>query len=120
MAEVLADRDAGADHGSDPRRLLSELYGWPSIFYINWVPGVLLIFGVWWGLDKEKIELKLLAQADWTGIAFMAIGLGCLTIFLEEGNSKDWFDSGFIITFAALALFGIVGWVGTSMMRADR
>src|SRR4051812_266241 len=22
---------------------LSELYGWPSIFYINWVPGVLLI-----------------------------------------------------------------------------
>jgi DHA2 family multidrug resistance protein len=98
---------------------LSELYGWPSIFYINWVPGLLLIFGVWWGLDKEKIELKLLAQADWIGIGFMAIGLGCLTIFLEEGNSKDWFDSGFIITFAALALFGIVGWVSTSMTRAE-
>ena len=98
---------------------LSELYGWPSIFYINWIPGLLLIFGVWWGLDKEKVELKLLAQADWVGIAFMAIGLGCLTIFLEEGNSKDWFDSSFIVTFAALALFGIVGWVSTSMTRAE-
>jgi DHA2 family multidrug resistance protein len=98
---------------------LSELYGWPSIFYINWVPGLLLILGVWWGLDKEKIELKLLAQADWIGIAFMAVGLGCLTIFLEEGNSKDWFDSSFIITFAALALVGIVGWVSTSMVRAE-
>jgi DHA2 family multidrug resistance protein len=98
---------------------LSELYGWPSIFYINWVPGLLLIFGVWWGLDREKAHLRLLAEADWIGIALMAIGLGSLTIFLEEGNSKDWFDSSFIITFAALALFGIVGWVATSMTRAE-
>jgi DHA2 family multidrug resistance protein len=98
---------------------LSELYGWPSIFYINWVPGLLLIFGVWWGLDKEKTHLEFLAKADWIGIAFMAVGLGSLTIFLEEGNSKDWFDSNFILTFAALALLGIVGWVATSMTRAE-
>ncbi|MDL2354695.1 MAG: DHA2 family efflux MFS transporter permease subunit [Pseudomonadota bacterium] len=98
---------------------LSELYGWPSIFYINWVPGLLLIFGVWWGLDKEKVHLEFLAKADWIGIALMATGLGSLTIFLEEGNSKDWFDSSFIITFAALALFGIVGWVATSLTRAE-
>lgn len=98
---------------------LSELYGWPSIFYINWVPGLFLIFGVWWGLDKEKIHLEFLAKADWTGIALMAIGLGSLTIFLEEGNAKEWFDSTFIIAFAALALFGIVGWVATSLTRAE-
>jgi DHA2 family multidrug resistance protein len=98
---------------------LAELYGWPSIFYINWVPGLLLILGIWWGLDKEKIHLELLAKADWIGIALMAIGLGSLTIFLEEGNSKDWFDSDFIITFAGLALFGIVGWVATSLTRAE-
>jgi DHA2 family multidrug resistance protein len=98
---------------------LAELYGWPSIFYINWVPGLLLILGVWWGLDKEKVHLEFLAKADWIGIALMAIGLGSLTIFLEEGNSKDWFDSNFIVTFAALALFGIVGWVATSLTRAE-
>ncbi|MDB5756286.1 MAG: EmrB/QacA family drug resistance transporter [Massilia sp.] len=98
---------------------LAELYGWPSIFYINWVPGLLLIFGVWWGLDKEKVHLELLAKADWIGIALMAVGLASLTVFLEEGNSKDWFDSNFIITFAGLALFGIVGWVATSMTRAE-
>lgn len=98
---------------------LSELYGWPSIFYINWVPGLFLIFGIWWGLDKEKTHLEFLAKADWIGIALMAIGLGSLTIFLEEGNSKDWFDSTFIVTFAALALFGIVGWIATSLTRAE-
>jgi DHA2 family multidrug resistance protein len=97
---------------------LTELYGWPSIFYINWVPGLLMIFGIWWGLDKTPRKLHLLANADWLGIAMMAVGLGSLTIMLEEGNSKDWFDSSFIITFAFLALFGILGWVYTSFQSA--
>ncbi|GGY12180.1 DHA2 family efflux MFS transporter permease subunit [Massilia dura] len=96
---------------------LSELYGWPSIFYINWVPGLLLMAGIAYGLDKEKLRLDQLWNADWLGIAFMAMGLGCLTIFLEEGNSKDWFDSAFIIAFAAMALVGLLGWVITSAMR---
>jgi DHA2 family multidrug resistance protein len=98
---------------------LSELYGWPSIFYINWVPGVLLIAGVFWGMDKEPLALRQLIKADWLGISFMAIGLASLTIFLEEGNSKDWFESSFIITFAYLALFGILGWIVTSFVRAE-
>jgi DHA2 family multidrug resistance protein len=98
---------------------LSELYGWPSIFYINWVPGALLIFGVYWGMDKEPMALRDLVKADWLGIAFMATGLASLTIFLEEGNSKDWFESSFIITFAYLALFGILGWIVTGFVRAE-
>ncbi|MES2742257.1 MAG: DHA2 family efflux MFS transporter permease subunit [Pseudomonadota bacterium] len=98
---------------------LSELYGWPSIFYINWVPGVLLIAGMIYGLDRDRAQWGLLLKADWLGIGLMAMGLGCLTVFLEEGNSKDWFDSLFIITFAALALVGLLGWVITSTMRAE-
>jgi DHA2 family multidrug resistance protein len=98
---------------------LSELYGWPSIFYINWVPGVLLVAGMYWGIDREPLDLRQLIKADWLGIAFMAVGLASLTIMLEEGNSKDWFESGFIITFAYLALFGILGWVVTSVVRPN-
>ena len=98
---------------------LSELYGWPSIFYINWVPGVLLISGILFGMEREPINLKQLLHTDWIGIGFMALGLGSLTIFLEEGNSKDWFDSNFIIISAALALVGLLGWVTTSVTRAD-
>ncbi|MFC4930167.1 DHA2 family efflux MFS transporter permease subunit [Massilia sp. GCM10023247] len=98
---------------------LAELYGWPSIFYLNWVPGVLLIGGMAYGLDREPSQIGQLVNADWLGIGLMAMGLGCLTIFLEEGNSKDWFDSQFIITFAALALVGILGWVTVSFTRAQ-
>jgi DHA2 family multidrug resistance protein len=98
---------------------LTELYGWPSIFYINWVPGVLLMMGMMYGLDKAPKQLGLLLKADWLGIGFMALGLGCLTIFLEEGNSKDWFDSSFIVIFAALAIIGLLGWIVTSTTRAE-
>ncbi len=98
---------------------LTELYGWPSIFYINWVPGVLLIAGMYWGIDREPMNLQALYKADWLGIAFMALGLASLTIFLEEGNSKDWFQSSFIVIFAALALVGILGWIVTNFSRSD-
>lgn len=98
---------------------LTELYGWPSIFYINWAPGVLLIAGMMWGLDQEPLNLRELLNADWLGIAFMALGLGSLTIFLEEGNSNDWFESEFIITFAALALVGLLGWATTFAVRKN-
>jgi MFS transporter, DHA2 family, multidrug resistance protein len=98
---------------------LSQTYGWPSIFYINWVPGLLLLAGIAYGLASEKIQWSHLMNADWLGIGFMALGLGCLTIFLEEGNSKDWFDSSFILTFAGLALFGILGWIVTSSLRKE-
>ncbi|MYN26211.1 DHA2 family efflux MFS transporter permease subunit [Duganella levis] len=96
---------------------LSDLYGWPSIFFINWVPGLLLIGGIAVGLDKDKRNLSALLGADWLGIGFMAVGLGSLTVFLEEGNTKDWFDSPFINTFAALAVVGLLGWVVNSTLR---
>ena len=98
---------------------LSEIYGWPSIFYINWVPGVLLIAGMVYGLDREKANYTTLANADWLGIGLMAMGLACLTIFLEEGNSKDWFESSFIVSFASLSLVGILGWVAVSFTKPD-
>ncbi|HEY4081591.1 MAG TPA: DHA2 family efflux MFS transporter permease subunit [Burkholderiaceae bacterium] len=98
---------------------LTDLYGWPSIFYINWVPGLLLISGVLWGLDKDRKHWSLLFSADWIGIAFMAVGLASLTVFLEEGNSKDWFNSDFIRGFAFLAAVGIVGWILISLVRRE-
>jgi DHA2 family multidrug resistance protein len=91
---------------------LSELYGWPSIFYINWVPGVLLVAGLLYGLGHTPGQWPLLRSVDWLAIACMAAGLGCMTIVLEEGNSHDWFDSSFIQLMGALSVAGLLGWVG--------
>ncbi len=98
---------------------LTEAYGWPSIFYINWVPGLLLLAGIAWGLDREPMKLGALRTVDWFGIAVMAIGLGSLTAMLEEGNAKDWFDSNFIRTTAVLAVVGILAWIWRGLTREN-
>lgn len=83
---------------------LTDNYGWPSIFYLNLVPGLLLLGAVAWGLESGPAKLELLRGGDWWGIGSMAIGLGSLTIFLEEGNRNDWLNSGFIVAMGITAL----------------
>jgi DHA2 family multidrug resistance protein len=82
---------------------LTENYGWPSIFYMNLLPGALLIASICHAVERERPQLELLKKGDWWGILSMAIGLGSFTTFLEEGNRKDWFGSELITWFAVLA-----------------
>ncbi|NVK40901.1 MAG: DHA2 family efflux MFS transporter permease subunit [Oceanospirillaceae bacterium] len=99
--------------------ILTELYSWPSIFYINWIPGVLMLAGIAIGLDPQKKHLELLEKLDWLGIAGMIVGLGALIVFLEEGNRKDWFDSDFIRIMALVAFGGILMWLGSQLLRPE-
>lgn len=96
---------------------LTSIYGWPAIFYINWVPGILMLLGISYGLEREKLNLSLLWQADWLAIALMATGLVAMIVFLEEGNTHDWLESDMIRALAALAVGGIVGWIALSLWR---
>ena len=98
---------------------LTNNYGWGAIFYLNLVPGVLLLAAVAWGLEKERSRLSLLAQGDWWGIASMAIGLGSLIIFLEEGNRNDWLQSPFILAMGSTALVSLALWVVVELKAHD-
>jgi MFS transporter, DHA2 family, multidrug resistance protein len=82
---------------------LNENYGWQFIFYVNLVPGALMIAMLWVSLERAPMRLELLKEGDWLGIATMAIGLGSLQTFLEEGNKDDWFGSPFIVRLAVVA-----------------
>jgi DHA2 family multidrug resistance protein len=72
---------------------LTDNYGWQYIFYLNVIPGLVLIAGVWYAIAPKPMQLDLFKHGDWWGIATMAIGLASLEFFLEEGNRKDWFGS---------------------------
>lgn len=72
---------------------LTDSYRWQYIFYLNAIPGFMLMAGVWYALPQRPMQLNLLPKGDWLGIATMAIGLSSLEFFLEEGNRKDWLGS---------------------------
>ena len=82
---------------------LNENYGWQFIFYVNLVPGALMIAMLWSSLERAPMRLGLLKEGDWPGIVTMAIGLGSLQTVLEEGNKDDWFGSTFIVRLAVIA-----------------
>lgn len=82
---------------------LTENWSWHYIFYINIPPGLLMLAGLMYSIDKEKPTWSLLKQTDYAGIVCMAIGLGCLQVFLEEGYRKDWLESNYIITLGVIA-----------------
>ena len=82
---------------------LTDTFNWRYIFYLNLVPGIVLIALMLYALPKEKLNLSLLKQGDWLGMFTMAVGLGCLEVVLEEGNRKDWFGSPMIVNLAIVA-----------------
>ncbi len=81
----------------------TENWGWEYIFYINLVPGALMVAMLWASLDRAPMNLGLLAKGDWPGIITMAIGLAALQTVLEEGNKEDWFGSEFIVRLSVIA-----------------
>ncbi len=82
---------------------LTENFGWQYNFYINVIPGLLMLGGIWYGIKAEKPQLNLLKQGDWWGIIAMAIGIGSLQIILEEGSRKDWFSSTLIVRLSVIS-----------------
>ena len=96
---------------------LTENFGWEWIFYINVIPGILMTLGLLYGLDKSEPRWELLGKGDYAGIVTMAIGLGCLQIFLEEGHREDWLDSSYIATLGAIALISLVCFVILQLSR---
>src|SRR6516165_2858434 len=81
---------------------LTENWGWQYIFYVNLVPGILMIGMLYASLEAKPMQLSLLRQGDWPGIITMAIGLAALQTVLEEGNKDDWFGSPFIVRLSVI------------------
>jgi DHA2 family multidrug resistance protein len=98
---------------------LTDHYGWPLIFYINIVPGLLQIAALWFALDPEPLQLRMLPIGDWWGVATMAIGLGALQIVLEEGNRKDWFGSTTIVRLAIVAGVFLTAFIVIELLRRE-
>lgn len=87
---------------------ITDAYGWRYIFFLNLVPGAIMLPALMWGLSPAPMHLDRLWKGDWVGVFTMAIGLGCLQTVLEEGNKDDWFSSGFITKLSVISAVALI------------
>lgn len=89
---------------------LTTNVSWRWIFYINVPIGIAAVLMCMAMLPADK-PAKVEVPVDWTALALLAIGLGCLQTVLEEGQSEQWFESPLIVLTAVLAVLGLVFFV---------
>ena len=73
---------------------LTDLFSWHWLFLVNIVPGIIVTAAAWLLIDFDEPDWSLLTHFDYFGLVTMAGFLGALEYALEEGPSKDWFESG--------------------------
>ena len=95
---------------------LTENYGWQTIFYVNVIPTIVMVTTLYFTLEREPMQLGLLAEGDWFGIVTMAVGLASLQAVLEEGNKDDWFGSPFIVKLAIVAAVSLALFIANELV----
>jgi DHA2 family multidrug resistance protein len=85
---------------------LTENLSWHYAFFINVPVSALLIGLLIFGLPDQKMNLEELKSADWLGIIGMSLGLGGLTVVLEDGHKEQWFESALIWQLSIVTVIG--------------
>jgi MFS transporter, DHA2 family, multidrug resistance protein len=96
---------------------LTDNYGWQTIFYLNLVPGAVMLSALIYGLPRSKAQFGLLRQGDWIGIALMAIGLAAFQTVLDDGNVYDWFGSPFIVKLSLVSAVALGAFIVVELVR---
>ena len=83
--------------------VLTDVYGWQSIFYAGAALGPIVIVLAWYGLPVEPVKTELFGQTDYAGMLLLAACTSVLTAALLQGQRLDWFSSAFIDTLFIVA-----------------
>jgi DHA2 family multidrug resistance protein len=92
---------------------ITDNASWHWCFFINLPIGIAAAILVVTVLHDPPNQQRRTGGADWFGIALLVVGVGLLQYVLEEGNSKDWFESRLLVDFAvisAIALTVLLWW----------
>lgn len=93
---------------------ITDHISWHWIFFVNIPIGITATF-LSWTYITDRIGAVKLPKIDWWGIIFLILTVGSLQYVLEEGTSKDWFESNEIVFFSALSLFGIIAFINREL-----
>jgi DHA2 family multidrug resistance protein len=100
--------------------LITDMYGWRYIFFLNLLPGAVMLPALWWGLKPSAMQLGKFRNGDWWGIFTIAVGLASLQIVLEEGNKDDWFGSPFILRLSIISAIALSAFLYIELRAANK
>lgn len=83
---------------------LTEWLSWRWLFFINVIPGMLVLFLVGRYANFDKGDPSLSKGFDWWGLGLMATFLMSLQFVLEEGSKNDWFADEMILLLTVVAV----------------
>jgi MFS transporter, DHA2 family, multidrug resistance protein len=95
---------------------ITDNFTWRWIFFINVPVGILsLLLTTRLIQDPPYFKRRKLSETriDYTGLGFVALGLGTLQVVLDKGQRDDWFESNFILwltIISAASLIFLVFW----------
>src|SRR5437773_394821 len=72
---------------------ITDVYGWPWIFYIN-IPFGMLALALTLSFINDSRHQQRTDRVDFLGLGLLAVGIGALQTMLERGERLDWFASG--------------------------
>jgi DHA2 family multidrug resistance protein len=90
--------------------VITDNLSWHWIFFVNIPIGVTAAILSWTYVTNTPGATKP-KRIDWWGIIFLVIAIGSLQFVLEEGMSKDWFESTEIILPTITFVFGLVAFI---------
>ncbi|MGE0483369.1 MAG: DHA2 family efflux MFS transporter permease subunit [Gammaproteobacteria bacterium] len=80
---------------------ITEYWSWRWVFFINVPLGAIAIVLM---LDEVGgAPARRDVATDWGGLVLLSVALGAFQTLLDQGHTRDWFDSGFIWILAWLA-----------------
>ncbi len=89
---------------------ITDHFSWHWIFFVNIPIGILATFLSWTYVTDRPGAVKP-SRIDWWGILFLVVSIGSLQFVLEEGASKDWFESHEITIVFMIAIVGLAAFI---------
>ena len=93
-------------------------WSWRWIFYVNLPIGVLGFFMAGAFLFDSP-HLRKPRGIDAAGLVLMLLGFGALQLMIDQGEKEEWFDSGYIVTLAIVAVVMLVGFVARELLASE-
>src|SRR5213079_1175169 len=89
---------------------ITDMYGWPWIFYIN-IPFGMLALALTMSFIQDSRHQTRAERIDFVGLGLLAAGIGALQVMLERGERLDWFASPSVRLLALTSGFSLITFI---------